>query len=203
MATSQHEPTSGKSGRTTPAPHPAEKGEGPPSWLRRATITLAVVLVLILVAIAAAAFLPAWWANSTSSWVGGNSASGILLGLTIGVVFTLIPFIGIWLAARRKWPLRVRIVVAGVSALFALPNVLTFTINIAPTDGTEQARLTMVANTPAFTGASLIGVIAALVGAVAVIVGMNWVRQLRIRANSAPATPPIEKAKRSQRKGVQ
>lgn len=158
----------------------------PPTWLRKGTIVVGIVGVLIVLAVVGSIVLPRWWAQIVVGWVQGIASTGILAGLICGVVFTLIPAIGIWVAWRARWRWQVRAGVAAAAAVIALPNVLTLVIDIAATASTESARLEMVIGSPAFTGASLVGAILAVVGLVAGVLGWRWIRRLRAERATTP-----------------
>src|SRR5699024_9052757 len=178
----------------------------PPTWLRQTTIIVGIVAVLIALAIIGSIVLPRWWARIVVGWVQGISSTGILAGLACGVVFTLLPAIGIWVAWRARWRWQVRAGVAAGSAVVALPNVLTLVIDIGATTSTESARLDMVIGSPAFTGSSLVGAILALAVLVAAVLGRRWIHRLRSERNAAPQAtgrPPRSGRQKSKEDGVQ
>ncbi|CAM3635491.1 hypothetical protein OCAE111667_19540 [Occultella aeris] len=139
-----------------------------PAWLRWPTIVLAAVAVLVVLYLIGSAVLPGWWARLIGDQVDGVSSAGILVGLLVGFVFTAIPIaLGVW-AIRARYTVRTRLIIGGIAVLLLAPNVLTLAVAVGGLESTEVARNHLLIHAPSFRLASLIGVIVAVLLAVAI-----------------------------------
>src|SRR5690625_4449509 len=179
----------GPSGAPTPSRWRFADGV-PPAWLRKVTVALGVLVVLVLLGVVGSIVLPGWWAGVVTGWVQGITSAGILAGLVCGVVFTALPAGIIAFALRSRWPWRTRLIVAAAAAVLALPNVLTLVIDVGSTSSAYDARLDMIIGAPAFTGASLVGAILAVVGVVGGVLGWRWLRRSRAELRTSRASAP-------------
>ena len=86
---------------------------------------------------------------------------GILLGLFLGFVFTLVPLALAWLGFRRIRSLRGRAAVVLVGALLAASNLLTLGIVVGTGNAAHAGDRTLDVEAPGFRGATLVGALAA------------------------------------------
>ncbi len=101
----------------------------------------AVVVVLgIGILFFVANVLPVWWANLVGSQVDKNLASGVLLGLFYGSVFTFFPLLLIWQIRRPRigWPWKIALVV--LALLLAVPNLITLGIHLGTNAAAHNAQ---------------------------------------------------------------
>jgi hypothetical protein len=128
-----------------------------PNWSRRAIVVASILVAVALLWLAGAAFLPRWWAHRIGDQVDGSIATGTLLGLFYGFVFTLVPLVLLWLAFRifESWRMRAAAVVLAV--LLAAPNLLTLGIVLGTGSGAHAGDRTLDVEAPAFRGAALVG----------------------------------------------
>lgn len=128
-------------------------------WLIAGFAVVAVLLVAILIW---TQFLPVWWAQTIGRQTGATVSGGIGWGLIHGFVFTLIPLVLLGFAVLRHWkaPI-VRIVLAVLAIIVAVPNLLTLSIVIGIGGAYDRARTTMDVTAPWFRNSVLIGAIIA------------------------------------------
>jgi hypothetical protein len=147
---------SGQPAVRAPAPKP------PVNWKRRSLIIGVGIVLLVIAYFIAKAFLPRWWAQRIGSQVGGSFAGGIWWGLFYGVIFTLLPLLIAWQAIRRKWPMPARIAVVVLALIVAAPNLMTLGIVLGTGSASHAAQRILDVDGPAFRGATLVGVIFAV-----------------------------------------
>ncbi|MBZ2198442.1 hypothetical protein [Occultella gossypii] len=139
-----------------------------PAWLRWPTIVLAAVAVLVVLYLIGSAVLPLWWAQLIGDQVDSVSSAGILLGLVVGFAFTAVPIaLGVW-AIRAKYAVRTRLIIGGIAVLLTAPNVLTLAVAVGGLESTQAARIEMLIAAEQFPIWSLVGVIVAVLLAVAI-----------------------------------
>lgn len=102
------------------------------AWLIIGAIALVLGVVLYMYV---STVLPVWWANTIGGQVDKNLASGVLLGLFYGFVFTFVPLLILWQIRRPRirWPMKIVLIV--IAVLVAGPNLITLGIHT----GTNQA----------------------------------------------------------------
>lgn len=142
-------------------PDDASQPRSDPNWSRRVVIALVVAGGAFLVWLVGAAFLPRWWAQRVGDQVQGSIATGTLVGLFYGFVFTLLPLVVVVLAFRflDSWRWRVAAVVLAV--LVAAPNLLTLGIVLGTGSGSHAGDRILDVEAPAFRGATLAGALLA------------------------------------------
>lgn len=147
-------------------------------WLIVGALLVAAGLLLFFVW---TSFLPRWWAQTISRQTGGTFSGGVGWGLILGFLFTLVPLLIMGVALFRNWKyLGVRIALAVLAILLAVPNLITLSVSVAPGRANEIARTTMDVNAPWFRGATGIG--AAIAGAVAIVLWiLGYIRRSRGR----------------------
>jgi hypothetical protein len=124
-----------------------------------------LVLVLVLVAVgylaygSAQAFFPRWWAEQVGLEVAANSTRGMILGLSIGAVFTFVPLLLLAQARRRVFSWTWRAIIALLAIALALPNWLTVAVAIGTSRAAQDGRIIMTAEAPDFRNGSAIGAI--------------------------------------------
>ena len=174
-------------------------------WAKRALVVLLVVGFLILAGFLGAAFIPRWWAHRIGDQVNDSIATGIIIGLFYGFVFTAAPLLVLfWTFARRR-ELKWWVTGFVIAIVLALPNLFTLGIVLGGGNAAHAGERTLDVEAPGFRGASLGGAIAAIV-LVALweyirISGRLHRRKLRRleqrlreqeRAAAAPPPPPPE-----------
>ena len=133
-----------------------------------------IAAVLVVAALVGAyfvleAFLPRWWAQQVGRTVGGAFSRGIGSGLLIGFVCTFIPLLLIVFAVISRGRLKnVPAAVCAVAAIIvAIPNLLTLAVVAGGGNGSHAGQRVFDVDAPGFRGASLTGVIAGALVAVA------------------------------------
>lgn len=162
----------------------ADRGGGR-AWPQRLILVAAVCIVVVLGTFLAAAFVPRWWAQRVADQVNGSMASGILLGLFYGFVFTLLPLLVLAFAVRRRRSWRVWTAAGIVAALVAFPNLMTLSIVLGAGSGAHAGDRILDVEGPGFRVAALAGAIGAVV--VVGIVGYLLVSRRRARRTAAAA----------------
>ena len=145
-----------------PAPAPAEQPARRALWPTLVFAGLVIVLV-----VAASAFVPRWWAHRVGDFSSESFTRGILAGLVLGFVFTLLPLLLAWVGIRRIRSWRGKLLVVLAAALLAAPNLLTLSVVLGSGNAAHAGDRTLDVEAPGFRGASLAGalVAAALVAA--------------------------------------
>lgn len=163
---------------TTRVPEPRRgTASGLPAWLGTLTLWVGGALALALVVLLGVAVLPGWWDDLVGSVVQGVDGRGIVLGLVLGAVFTLLPLGVAALAMRSGLTVRARVALVVVALLLLLPTVLT----LATAAGSSDARHVLAIEAPGLRGATVVGVVVALV-LVAALLGARAFTRRRRRA---------------------
>jgi len=135
-----------------PGPHRRPFGQ-------RLLLTVGGLVVAVLAWLAAAAFFPRWWAHRIGAVVGGSGATGVIAGLTLGIAFTFLPLIAVRIAVRRDRAPRARLILAVLTILLAVPNLLTLWIVLGRSKAAHAGERTLDVEAPDFRWSTLIGVI--------------------------------------------
>ena len=141
----------------------------PPAWLRNVAVWVGVALALVVLVVLGVAVLPPWWASLIGGWVDGVQSRGVLLGLVLGIAFTLLPIGVALLALRSGIGSRTRIALIVAALLLLLPSVLTIAISL----GTSDARSVMVIEAPGFAVSTVVGIGLTVLVTVGVIIGRS------------------------------
>lgn len=142
--------------------HPEDRNSG---GVSAGKVVNWLVLVLVLVAVgylaygSAQAFFPRWWAEQVGLEVAANSTRGMILGLSIGAVFTFVPLLLLAQARRRVFSWTWRAIIALLAVALALPNWLTVAVAIGTSRAAQDGRIIMTAEAPDFRNGSAIGAI--------------------------------------------
>ncbi|MBA0049248.1 permease [Mycobacteroides sp. LB1] len=136
-------------------------------WRGRLIAVVALLLALLAVYFALSAFIPRWWAQRIAGMSGhGSFTQGIWSGLVLGLVCTGVPLL-LLLSAALLWQRRGGKFMAGVLALLslilALPNLMTLTIVLGTSNSAHAGERVLDVEAPGFRGATVIGAIIALV----------------------------------------
>lgn len=162
--------------RTTDAVEPQRPEPDGPSLGKRvnAVVHRLIAAVIVVAALVGAyflleAFLPRWWAQQIGHSVGGAFSRGIGSGLLIGFVCTLIPILLIVFAVISRGRLKnVPAVVCAIAAIIvAIPNLLTLAVVVGRGNGSHAGQRVFDVDAPGFRGATLGGVIAGALVALA------------------------------------
>lgn len=166
---------------TTRVPEPRRgTASGLPAWLGTLTLWVGGALALALVVLLGVAVLPGWWADLVGSVVQGVDGRGIVLGLVLGAVFTLLPLGVAALAMRSGLTVRARVALVVVALLLLLPTVLT----LATAAGSSDARHVLAIEAPGLRGATVVGVVVALVLVAALLGARAFTRRRRALATA-------------------
>lgn len=149
-------------------------------WPRRAGIALIVIAVLVGGYFFATAFLPRWWAQRVRDQVGGAFDTGVWWGLVYGFGSTLIPILVARQAIYRQIRWRGKVGIVIVALILASPNLMTLGIVLGSGSASHAGRRILDVGAPGFRGATLTGVIVALVVAVMIEIALQ-VRRRRSR----------------------
>lgn len=148
---------------------------------RRLLLVVVAAAALVAVYLIAAALVPRWWAQRIGDAVNGHLWVGVVLGVTIGVVCTLLPLFLLRFAVRRERSPKARGAAGIVALLLAAPNLCTLAVVIGRGGGARAGRTVMDVRAPMFRGATLTG---AIVGAV-LFVALVWLLRRRRGARAA------------------
>lgn len=166
----------------------APTGGGGRRDLKRRVITIVLVLVaLVLIWLAGAAYIPRWWAHRMGDAINGSLATGALLGICFGLVFTILPLGLLWFTMRRPMRWKTRLLWLALAVVLAAPNLMTLGVAIGTGSGAHAGQRTMDVEAPMFRGATLIGT---LIGAALFVVLIIAYR----RRGTRPAKQPKAQA---------
>jgi hypothetical protein len=132
------------------------------NWSRRLIVAGVVVAAFLLTVLLASATIPRWWAQRIGDQVEGSMASGVLVGLFYGFVFTALPLLA--LAAVVRWRRTWRAIVMGIvfALLLAIPNLMTLGIVLGRGNAAHAGDRILDVEAPAFRGATLVGALLAV-----------------------------------------
>jgi hypothetical protein len=173
-----------QTGASVPPRAPGSRGSpssAPPAWMRNATVWVGAALSIGLLVLLGVAVLPDWWAAVVGGWVDGDQTRGVLLGLVLGVVFTLLPLALGLLAMRSGLSTRARLALIASAVLLLLPNVLTVAIALSSSD----ARAVIAIDAPGLRGATVVGIGVTLLVVAAVLLGRSRSRRTRREVTQA------------------
>jgi hypothetical protein len=174
----------GQTGASASAPAARSTGaprSAPPAWMRHANLWVGAALSLTLLVLLGVAVLPDRWAAVVGGWVDGVQSRGVLLGLVLGAVFTLLPLVLGLLALRsglRPWA---RLALVASALLLLLPNVLTVSIALS----TSDARSVVATEAPGLRGATVVAIGVTLLVVAVVLIGRSRVRRTRREVTEA------------------
>lgn len=144
---------------------PVEPNSTASTWRTRLFGGLAVVAVLVIAYFILSAFIPRWWAQRLGESIHGSFSKGIWWGLMLGGLCTLIPLL-LLLFAGTMWRRRGGKFIAGAAAVLAfvvaVPNLMTLTIVWGGNNAAHAGERVLDVDAPAFRGATLVGVIIAV-----------------------------------------
>lgn len=187
MTSGEASPNSGKSTAVT--------------WRNRAVAVAVGVIVVVITYLILASFIPRWWAQQIGRTVHGSFTQGTWWGLVYGFVCTIVPLLLVLLAIR-VWKRKGGKFLAGAAGLgaiiVAIPNLMTLSIVLGANNAAHAGQRILDVDAPAFRGATLCGVIAA-VALFALLLALLGRRSLRKRkaardAAEVPADPVVPPA---------
>jgi MFS family permease len=147
------------------APDAAPVGPWPPEkradWGKRVLLVVVGLLTLGIVGYVGAAFVPRWWSHRIGDQVNGSIASGILIGLAYGFVFTVLPLLVLMIGFRRRRSWRSWLFVTAVAVVLAAPNLMTLGIVLGRGNAAHAGERTLDVEAPGFRGATLAGALLA------------------------------------------
>ena len=132
-------------------------------WAKRALVIILVAGFLILAGFLGAAFVPRWWAHRIGNQVNGGIATGIIVGLFYGSVFTGLPLVVLFWNFRKRRSLKVWTTWFLAAIVLALPNLFTLGIILGTGKASHAGERTLDVEAPGFRGACLAGAIVAAV----------------------------------------
>jgi hypothetical protein len=136
------------------------------------------VIVLVVVA---SAFVPRWWAHRVGDFSNQSFTRGILAGLVLGFVCTLLPLALAWIGVRRFRSWRGKFLVVLAAVLLAAPNLLTLSVVLGSGNAAHAGDRTLDVEAPGFRGASLAGALVAA-ALVAAPIYLLWKRRRKAQA---------------------
>ncbi|MFF0546990.1 permease [Nocardia thailandica] len=174
--------------------YPTERKSTAVTWRNRAIITVATAVVLVITYFVLASFIPRWWAQQIGRTVHGSFTQGIWWGLVYGFVCTVVPLLLVLLAIR-VWKRKGGKFLAGAAILgavvVAIPNLMTLGIVLGGNNAAHAGERILDVDAPAFRGATLVGVIVAVV-VFALVLALMGRRGLRRRKAAKAGTVPAE-----------
>ena len=135
---------------------PAERGSNLKRRLILGGIGLAIAVIGWFVG---AAVLPRWWAQRIGDAVDGRITVGSFLGISAGVIFTVLAIFVLWLGFRFRSSWRRAIITLILAVLVASPNLLTLGIVIGDGSAAHAGERILDVDGPGFRGGTLVGVI--------------------------------------------
>ncbi|MFT3900076.1 MAG: hypothetical protein QM728_07535 [Gordonia sp. (in: high G+C Gram-positive bacteria)] len=159
-------------------------GELLSSAIKRALLALIGVALLIVLYFVLASVAPRWWADQVEGIVGKDSGltKGVIYGLAIGVICTLVPIVCLAMAVASWDKLKhtIALVFLAIGVVTAVPNLLTLAVNRANPDKSASIRSaqTKLGDIIGFQGASLIG---AIIGGVIGLIIVFFIIKYKIR----------------------
>jgi glucan phosphoethanolaminetransferase (alkaline phosphatase superfamily) len=160
-----------------------ESGEQPiqESRLKRRLILGGSALIAAVAAwFIGAAVLPRWWAQRLGDLVDGRLTVGSLVGVVLGVLFTLLP-IAVLLSGwrfRRTWRRAIGALILALIA--AAPNLLTLGIVIGDGNAAHAGERILDVDGPGIRGGTLVGVVIGVLIAIALRY-LVWSRARNVR----------------------
>lgn len=174
---------------TTPEPESAltEKkpvgeraGEIAKKGAQQVAIWVGVAVVAVIVYSIGAAVIPRWWAQRVGEWVNKSMITGTGLGLTFGILCTLIPLLLLLFAVKRiRRSPKLAAAAAILAVIIALPNLMTASIAAGVSNAAKAGRDVMNVDAPMFRGATLWGAIIGVVLAIAIPIAVKVHRKRR------------------------
>jgi hypothetical protein len=170
----------------TPAPAPASRRD----WKQRLILGGVGLVVLVVAYFLMATLIPRWWSQRVGKAVNGQLSTGAVLGVCLGVTFTLVPLIVLYLGVRRshRWKTRGIWLLAAIA--LAAPNLWTLGVAIGTGSGSHAGQRTMDVEAPMFRGATLVGVLLAVATFIAAIVLLRRRNPKAPKPPKTPAAPP-------------
>jgi hypothetical protein len=166
-------------------------------WKRRGLLAVVAVALLLIGYLIATSFLPRWWAQTAGNLAGHTFHKGILWGVFFGIVSTFVPLLVATTTLNRAMQWRTRGWVLVVALLLAAPNLMTLGIVLGSGSAAHAGERTLDVAAPGFRGATLIGVIIAVVAVIGVEVFLaqhrrqrRELRQLRVEDKLRRADAP-------------
>jgi hypothetical protein len=157
-------------------------------WKKR-VITGGILLVVLVIAyFVLSAYIPRWWSQRMGRAIDGQISTGVLLGLCFGLIFTIVPLGLLYWAMRRSMRWKTRVFWLALALVLAAPNLMTLGVAIGTGSGSHAGQRTMDVDAPMFRGATLIGVLSAILIFVVMVV------LYRRRGPRTPKTPKTPKA---------
>lgn len=139
----------------------------PQRWVRRIVLAIVIVGVAYIAYLMSAAFFPRWWAQRVADQVNGGVTRGTMWGLFYGFVFTVIPLLLLFQVRRQFFSWTWRGIVALIAIVLAAPNWLTLSVVAGNSNAAHAGERIFDVDAPGFRWATLIGVIAGAVVAIA------------------------------------
>jgi RsiW-degrading membrane proteinase PrsW (M82 family) len=157
---SANQPATGSSNEAdTTQPTGESKLDNALDTAKRIAISIVGLLVFGLIA---AALLPRWWSRQLGNMVGERNSTGVLVGLTFGVVCTLVPLLLLWLAFRGRSKEKKPWWLVVVAFVVALPNLFTLWLVVGTGDSATAGRRVLDVDAPGVRFGTLIGVVLAV-----------------------------------------
>lgn len=159
----------GAAGASPPAESPendSKRGFSPKAKIITGTV---VAVILVIAFLILREKVPLWWSDLVVSWVGGDIAIGIALGLLFGIIGTagLLVFavqaVNAWMQHGRVLPW----IYTALACLVMIPNLMTLAIAHSSASGAIAAQLALDGDGVGFRGASATGAALGVVAGIA------------------------------------
>lgn len=121
------------------------------------------LIAAALIYLFAVTVLPRWWAQRVGNVIDGRLTFGSITGVVIGVLFTVLPLLVLWMAWKVRSGWRRALGFLAGALLLAAPNLATLGIVWGTGNAAHAGERTLDVDGPGFRGGTLIGVAAGLV----------------------------------------
>lgn len=128
-------------------------------WKRRFVVGLIVVVAFAVAWFFGAQIIPRWWARRIGDLIGGRLTFGSFLGISMGVVFTMLPLLALragW-RFRAGWKRWIKFVLFAL--VLAAPNLATAGIVYGNGSAAHAGERILDVDGPGFRGGTLVGAV--------------------------------------------
>lgn len=157
------------------------------TWVNRAILAVVLVVGAFIAYQIAAAYFPRWWAQRIGRQVNGGLSAGVLWGLFYGFTFSFIPVMVLAEIRRGFYNWAGRLVIVAVAIVLAIPNWLTLSIVAGSSSAAHAGQRIMDVDAPGFRNATLIGVIAGIILALALTAVLINLKHRRVQVRKLKA----------------
>ena len=140
------------------------------------------IIAVVLAYLFAVTVIPRWWPQRIGDMVNGKMTAGSIAGVVIGLIFTVLPALVLWMGWRMRdgWRRGMWFIVA--AAVLAIPNLATLGVVLGNGNAAHAGERIFDTEAPGFRGGTLIGAVVGL----ALMAWIVWLAGSR-RRNRAKA----------------